>query len=144
MILRVGKVTNTYPDEGKVKVLYKDRNEASMPLPVLTFNDEYKMPPVGASVLTLHMQNGSSKGFVLGTFWNGNKQPTETGTGVYHKSFGGSAYAKYANNSFKIYSPELLLQSSAGGVSVETLIALLNRVTELENAVSELKAKLGE
>ena len=65
MTVRIGKVTNIYPSQGKVKVLYEDEGNTSLPLPMLTMNREYSMPLAGERVVTLHMENGSSKGFIL-------------------------------------------------------------------------------
>lgn len=78
MIVRVGKVTNIYPYDGKVKVLYEDTKNTSLPLSMLMVNGEYSMPKLGDKVLTIHMANGSSKGFVLGTYSGGNTQPKST------------------------------------------------------------------
>lgn len=90
MITRIGKVTNIYPSTGKVKVLYEDEESASLPLSMLTMNQEYSMPAVGDRVITMHMENGSSKGFVLGTYYGGGMQP-KANTG-YRKDFGSGAY----------------------------------------------------
>ena len=66
MRMRVGKVTQIFPNTGKIKVLYEDEGNASLQLSMITMNQEYSMPTVGDRVLTMHMENGSSKGFVLG------------------------------------------------------------------------------
>lgn len=62
MVVRVGTVTNIYPAEGMVRVLYQDREETSVKLPLLA--SEYKLPEIGDAVVTLHME-GRSSGFVL-------------------------------------------------------------------------------
>ena len=91
MYMRIGKVTNIYPTTGKIKVMYEDERSASLPLSMLTMNQEYSMPAVGDKVVTVHMANGSSKGFVLGTYYGGGMQP-KANTG-YRKDFGSGAYA---------------------------------------------------
>ena len=75
MIPRVGRVTKIYPNTGKIQVMYEDNSNTSIPLPMLTMNGEYSMPAVGDKVMTMHMENGSSKGFVLGTYYGGGMQP---------------------------------------------------------------------
>ena len=41
--LRIGKVSSIDYDHGMIRVVYTDRDKAvTKPLPVLTFNDEYK------------------------------------------------------------------------------------------------------
>lgn len=46
--IRVGQVSSINYKEGMIKILYKDRDNAvTDELPVISFNDEYKMPQVG-------------------------------------------------------------------------------------------------
>lgn len=116
-------------------MLYEDRDETSVKLPVLAL--EYKMPEVGAAVVTLHMQ-GRSGGFVLGEYWNEENEPEETGEKLFRKQLGEDSYMRCVDGQMKIHSPELILQADAGAVTMEQLIALLNRVTDLENRVSSL------
>ena len=134
MIVRVGKVTNVYPSEGKVRVHYKDRNETSVKIPLLAA--EYKMPEVGATVLTLHME-GKSSGFLLGEFWSEVKKPNVKGT--YRKEFGTDSYAELSEGTFKIVSPKIIFQTDAGTVTMEQLVSLFNRVTDVERRVSRLE-----
>lgn len=100
MRMRIGKVTQVFPSTGKMKVLYEDENNASLQLSMLTMNNEYSMPKVGDRVLTMHMENGSSKGFVLGTYYGGGTQP-KANSG-YRKDYGGSAYATVKNGGYKL------------------------------------------
>lgn len=137
MIVRIGKVTNIYPAKGKVKVLYEDRKQASAEIPMLTFNEEYKMPSVGDRVLTLHMENGGSKGFCLGTYWNANKLPTEAN---YKKDLGGGAYIERNDSEVVLYAPTLILSSEAGTINLDTLI---EKLQELEQKVSDLENAIG-
>lgn len=108
MRTRIGKVTNIYPSTGKVKVMYEDEGSASLPLSMLTMNQEYSMPAVGDRVVTMHMENGSSKGFVLGTYYGGGMHP-KANTG-YRKDFGGGAYAICRSGAYLL---------SAGSVSIK-------------------------
>lgn len=122
MAIRIGTVTNVYPDTGKVTVLYDGKN-ASLPLPMVTMNGEYSMPAVGDRVLTLHMENGSSKGFVLGTYYGGGKQPMANSG--YRKDFGGGVYAVGGDGIYMLVceggslklGPEMVLK--AGNVTIE-------------------------
>ncbi len=108
MFLRVGKVTNIYPSTGKVKVMYEDAKNASLPLPMLTMNNEYSMPAVGDRVVTAHMGNGSSKGFVLGTYYGGGTQPKANAG--YRKDFGDGAYAASQNGAYEMYAKAISLR----------------------------------
>lgn len=68
--IRIGEVTQIFPEEGKVKVCYEDDDNASCKLPLLMFNGEYLMPEVGDTVLTIHRPSGSSEGFVIGKYYS--------------------------------------------------------------------------
>ena len=58
--IRIGKVSSIDYENGMIRVLYTDRDGAvTKTLPVVTFNDEYKMPQVGQYVLVVHLSNGS-------------------------------------------------------------------------------------
>lgn len=124
MIVRVGKVTNVYPAKGKVKVLYEDTGNTSLPLPMLTFNKEYSMPSKGDRVLTLHMENGSSKGFVLGTYY-GDNNPPKTDSG-YRKDLGGGAYVSCKDGGLTIHASNITLSCAAGSISVAEIISRLS------------------
>ena len=139
MIFRIGTVTNVYPSEGKVRVLYPDREETSVKLPLLAW--EYKMPEVGAAVATLHME-GRSGGIVLGEYWNDNNLPPTPYSGKrteYMKQLGSDSYMQCVGGQLIIHSPKLQFQSDSGTATMEQLMALFERVTDLENRVSRLE-----
>ena len=142
MIIRVGKVTNVYITTGKVKVLYEDTGNTSVKLPMLTFNNEYKMPPIGAHVLTAHMENGSSKGFVLGTYWSDNNIPPEIGLSTYRKDMGNGTYIKSVGGTCSIRASAIQLIASAGTITAEMLVAALEKISKLEEKVSSLEGQI--
>ena len=110
MKMRIGKVTNIYPSTGKIKVMYEDAKNASLPLAMLTMNQEYSMPSVGDRVVTMHMENGSSKGFVLGTYYGGGMQP-KANSG-YRKDFGPGAYAACKSGQYRLSAKEIALMGN--------------------------------
>lgn len=92
MELRIGRVIETYPEEGKVKVTFEDTSNSSLALPMLTMNNEYMMPSIGARVATAHFDSGSSQGVVLGTYYyEGNTPSASSG---FRKDLGNGAYIK--------------------------------------------------
>lgn len=115
-LTRIGRVTKVYPREGRVKVTYEDSGSASAPLAMLTMNGEYSMPDVGDRVVTLYMDNGTSKGFVLGTYYGGGMQP-KAGAG-YRKDFDGGAYAVCDTGSYTLSGENIRMRSSSS-VTVE-------------------------
>ena len=133
MLMRIGKVTSIHSSTGKVKVMYEDTNNASLPLSMIAMNKEYSMPEVGDRVVTLHMGNGSSKGFVLGTFYGGSTQP-KVSSG-YHKDLGGGAYVTCQNGAYLLHAgeiaieaEELTLKCAYGTITVEELMKRLERI----------------
>lgn len=128
MEMRIGKVTNIYPDTGKVTVLYEDEGNASVPLPMLTMNQEYRMLSVGDRVVSIHMANGSSKGIILGTYYGGGMKP-KANSG-YRKDFGGGAYASCSGGSYLLYADNIVLKCSDGEITVGELIKRLERMED--------------
>ena len=100
--IRIGKVSSVDYGSGMIKVTYPDLdNSVTDDLPYLTFNDEYKMPKVGASVLVVHLSNGSAMGIVAGTYWNSSHRPPVSGKGVYRKDLAqaiGEAFLQYSGS----------------------------------------------
>ena len=107
--IRIGKVSSVDYGSGMIKVTYPDLdNSVTDDLPYLTFNDEYKMPKVGASVLVVHLSNGSAMGIVAGTYWNSSHRPPVSGKGVYRKDMAqaiGEAFLQYSGSSLQIHAP---------------------------------------
>lgn len=124
MRTRIGTVTNIYPFTGKVKVMYEDEGNASLPLSMLTMNQEYSMPSVGDRVVTMHMENGSSKGFVLGTYYGGGMQPKANAG--YRKDFGRNAFAVCKGGAYQLLAKSISVKgdsraSMAGGNAAVSL-----------------------
>lgn len=132
MYLRVGKVTNVYPSTGKIQVMYEDAKNASLPLSMLTMNNEYSMPAVGDRVATVHMGNGSSKGFVLGTYYGGGTQP-KANSG-YRKDLGGGAYVVSNNNAYELYAGSIGLRSGNFHILLKEDIEIAGNTVLIESA----------
>lgn len=116
MRTRIGKVTNIYPSTGKVRVMYEDEGCASLPLSMLTMNQEYFMPAVGDRVVTMHMENGSSKGFVLGTYYGGGMQPRANAG--YRKDFGGGAFMTCMGGAWQLSSGSASIKGGGASLNV--------------------------
>lgn len=139
MLMRVGKVTNIYNSTGKVKVVYEDENNTSRPLSMLTMNDEYSMPTVGDRVVTVHMENGSSKGFVLGTYYGGGTQPKASGG--YRKDFGSGAYAICNSGNYNLRSAKAIISGRKANVSLGSDASLTGQNVLIEAESGPVKAK---
>ena len=134
MRLRVGKVTNIDTESGKVRVNYEDEDNATLKLYMMTFNGEYSMPKVGDMVVTLHMENGSSKGFCLGTYYGGTLKP-KTGFG-YRKDFPGGSYVESAHDEYLISAQSITLDANEIVLGDVTLEDIILRIERLEDALN--------
>lgn len=134
-MLRLGRVTNVYPDQGHVKVVFEDTGNASVPLPVMTFNGEYSLPEVGSMVCVESFDNGSSKGVVLGTFYSDSNQPKASSG--YRKDFTDKAYATAEGGAYELKSEaeatidsgNITFKSDGGTITVAEIIS---RIEALE------------
>lgn len=129
--IRIGKVSSIDYENGMIKVTYPNLDNAvTDDLPVLSFNDEYKMPEIGKEVLVLHLSNGTAAGVVLGTYWNCRNSPEESGNGLYRKEFGsyhGEAFEKYVGGVLEINAEKIIFATERGSVTVEEILELLGR-----------------
>jgi len=99
--IRVGRVSSINYETGMARVTYRDKdNTVTGEFPILTNNDEYRMPEVGQDVLVAHLSNGSSRGAIIGTLWNKKYVPKEAGKGLYRKDLSrkkDAAYIRYSD-----------------------------------------------
>ena len=138
MVTRIGKVTKVYPGEGRVKVTFEDSGSSSLPLAVLTMNKEYSMPSVGDRVITLHMENGTSKGFVLGTYYGGGMQP-KANSG-YRKDFTSGCYAICIGGSYTLKGSKILFSGSSASVSLGTKACMVGSEAVMGSTASDDEA----
>jgi len=124
--IRIGKVSSVDYGSGMIKVVYPDLdNSVTDDLPYLTFNDEYKMPKVGASVLVVHLSNGAAAGIVCGSYWNTSHNPPVSGKNVYRKDLAqaiGEAFLQYSGGGLTIHAPSITLSTKSGSIEVGDII----------------------
>lgn len=99
--IRVGRISSINYETGMARVTYRDKDESvTAEFPMLTYNDEYRMPKIGQDVLVAHLSNGSGRGAILGTIWNQKYVPKETGDVLYRKDLSrkkNAAYIRYSD-----------------------------------------------
>lgn len=124
--IRLGKVSSIDYEKGMISVTYPDLDDAVTDnLPVFSM-DEYRMPPVGAEVLVLHLSNGCAAGVVMGRYWNKGNKPPISGKNVFRKELGetfGEAYIQYKGGN-------LTFKDKSGST---TLGSILKRLGDLES-----------
>lgn len=73
-IAKVGEVVTTYPERHSARVKFTDLDDkVSAELPVLA---HLEMPKINDQVLCLY--TSKSEGFILGTFYNEQRPPTNS------------------------------------------------------------------
>lgn len=118
--IRTGRVSSVNYATGMVQVVYVDKGQSvTTEMPCLNFNDEYKMPAVGSLVAVAHLENGSSRGVVLGNVWNRKGTPPEQGKELYRKDLShtaGAAYIRYSDSSgeYMVHAPSVILNGLIG------------------------------
>ena len=127
---RIGTVSSVDPKTGMVSVLYEDRDgEVTELLPYATFNDEYKLPQLGAKVIVLHLSNGSEMGIVLGTYWN--ERNAAGNPGAYHKNIGDGAYFDYDKSVLAVVAGHIRFRATLDGEDV-TLASLMGDLKQIK------------
>lgn len=92
--IRQGIVSSVNYEEGRVRVMYPDKNEAvTQELPLQSF--EYDMPAVGDLVYVAHQSNSIENGLVLGRYWHDGNIPAEFGSHIWIKELGEGCFLKY-------------------------------------------------
>lgn len=134
--VRIGKVSEVFKSEGKIRVLYEDEGNTSLKLSLLTFNGEYLMPKVGDRVVTIHLHSGSSRGFVLGKYYSESLAP-KVSKG-FRKDLSSTSYIVLDENDlFKVNAKNITLKAT-NDITFEcsyvttTLEALVKRIEALE------------
>lgn len=147
--LRVGRVSSVDYENGMMRVVYNDKGKAvTANLPYCNWNNEYRMPQIGEMVMTAHLSNGTSRGVVVGTFWNRKNQPHEYGQPLYRKDLSkipGAAIYRYDDDTgeylLKIPIIEINAIDSLLLDGPETRIEAINSIT-LETAEGTVKIPL--
>ena len=136
-MIRIGTVTNVYPENGKVTVYYEDTESSSLPLPMISMNKEQSMPEVEDTVITLHMANGSSQGFCLGTYFDDDYE----GSGKYTKEFDEKAFVECENGEYILRCESIILEAKEVTLKCKKGIISLS---ELLKKLSDYEKKLND
>ena len=127
-LIRLGRVSSIDYETGQIAVMYTDRDDSvTSMIPYLTFNNEYHMPKPEDYVAVMHLSTGAEMAIVLGTYWDEENLPAETGKDLYLKEFSntpGKAYMKHepSDGELEIRADKIRLVTEAGSVSVAQII----------------------
>lgn len=141
---RIGTVSSVDAKTGMVSVIFNDRdNEVTELLPYATFNEEYKLPQIGAKVVVLHLSNGGEMGIILGTYWNEYNAAGDPGT--FHKDLGGGAYINYKDGVLTVAAEHTIIASLDGGETYQEVEVekLLQKVHDHEKRIAALEKAVG-
>lgn len=141
---RIGTVSSVDPATGMVSVIFADRDgEVTELLPYATFNDEYKLPQLGAKVIVLRLSSGGGMGIILGTYWNESNAAGDPGT--FNKDLGGGAYINYKDGILTIAAEHTHIVSLSGGETYQELevASLLQKIHGHEERIAALERAVG-
>jgi phage baseplate assembly protein gpV len=134
-LIRIGRVSSVNTSGGTIRVTYPDRDDSvTAEIPVFSFTDEYKMPPIGAEVLVLHLSNGAAAGVMMGRYWNSQNTPPAPGS-TFRKEMGetfGQAYMEYDGGTLTIHADKLVLE---GAVATDGNITAGGNITTTKGDV---------
>lgn len=105
------------------------------------------MPEVGDSVVVGHLSNGSSRGIVIGTYWNTKNKPPECGRGIYKKEMStspGKAYQRYsdASGAYEMVSKDIQMKAENEITqSAKTMSADIRDVLEIISKMVKLQVE---
>jgi len=126
-MVRIGRVTNTYPDRATVRVELPDADDViSSELPVLyakTFRDKsYFMPDVGEHVLCMYLPNGLEQGFVIGSFYSKADAVPVSSQDKKHITFDDDTWIEYDRSSHHLqaHTKGDITVTNAGNVLVDS------------------------
>lgn len=133
--IRVGRVSSVNAKKGTVSVVYPDRNEsATDEMPYFSFGGIYRMPKKEQMVVVLHLENGSSAGIVLGTYWNEIDNPTEGGADTFSMDMTGGALLKAVGGEIMLRGSGITLDSGRG----ITVAEIIRKLDEYDARISAL------
>lgn len=141
---RIGTVSSVDVETGMVSVIFKDWDgEVTELLPYATFNEEYKLPQLGAKVVVIHLSNGGEMGIILGTYWNEYNAAGNPGT--FHKDLGGGAYINYKAGVLTIAAEHTVIASLDGGETYQEAEPekLLQKIHDHEKRIAALEQAVG-
>lgn len=145
-LIRIGKISKIDYETGMAEVTYPDMdNSVTALFPIVSFNEEYKMPEIGEEVLVLHLSNGTASGLILGTFWNKVKKPAVNGKGVYRKEFSktpGTAYTQFKDGTVEFRGPAIRHVCNSGSYTAAQVLKLFEKVRGLEDKYKSLAEKV--
>lgn len=126
-MVRIGTVTNVFP-EGRATVYFEDTKNTSLPLPIVAVNNEYILPEVGDRVITLHLDNSSTKGFVLSSYFDGGGFAAPEGVD-FQKIISGNVTILSKEGSYEISSSKIVFKTAKHEIDLDDLI---DRIEALE------------
>lgn len=122
--IRHGMVSQIDYDTGRIKVVYKDRQDCvSAWLEYFNFNGEYKTPAIGSNVIVLMLDN--SKGVALGGYFNNKTQLLESGKGVFVKELGtlpGEATIVYKDGTLHLKAENIKFEIGGKAINLKELV----------------------
>lgn len=131
-MIRIGVVNTISYEDGVLSVIYPDLDDSIIDdVPILTFNDEYKMPNIGDKVLIVKISDGTD--ICLGTYWEKENLPPLGIENAYCKKINEKTSIQYDVNdkSLVLEAERIKFKAISDGIEI-TLKDLMNRIEKLE------------
>ena len=143
MLIRMGDVSSIDYENGMVSVTYPDMDDCTTDeFPVLSCNDEYKMPAIDDEVIVLHFPGDQSAGVVLGKVWSDDNPPQINGAGAFRKELAqeqGAAFIGYKDGTVTIHADKIVLDADVeikGKLTVSDETAIKSKLTTTGDTIA--------
>lgn len=123
-LIRIGNVSSIDPETGMVRVVYQDRHDrdaATGYMPYFCPGEEFLPPKIDDMVLVVHLSNGTTRGVVIGKFWNRTNVPPDP-SAKWFKQIADEAFMKFDGHTLTIKAPRILLQCDGASVDVKDIM----------------------
>lgn len=77
-MIRIGKISKIDLTNGMAAVVYEDKEDATtgmLPIMKPLSTGAFVPPSIGDFVVVGHLNNGTTRGVILGTYYNGENKP---------------------------------------------------------------------
>ncbi len=133
-MIKIGKISSINPKTCTAKVIFEDeQNIVTKDLPIMvpfTLADKaYYMPKVNERVLCVFTNNSRSQGFILGSFYAQNREPTIQDSNVVYIQFEDGTSIKYDKNT------KALDIDCVGEVTISAKEKITFKAPEFENII---------
>jgi phage baseplate assembly protein V len=118
-LVRIGKISSIDKEKCTARVVFEDKEDLvsdNLPIiiPTTSADKFYYMPQIGERVVCAFMENAPSKGFILGSFYAENREPSVKDENKFYVEFEDETIIQYDKKEHK-----LKVEIPNGDISIE-------------------------